>query len=79
MIVSNRSTAHEDIRSRAIVLYFDPTNLEVHRAVARWYWDQQIHDYFGQHLSRLPPLDVRWYIHAYGDKLAGRDWSSRSS
>jgi hypothetical protein len=73
-ILANRGTAREDIQSRAIPLYFDPTNLEIHRAVARWYWDQEIHDWFGTHLSRLKPLDVRWYIDAADDKRCGRDW-----
>jgi hypothetical protein len=73
-VVANRSTAFEDIQSRAVILYFDPTNLEIHRAVARWYWDQEIHDWFGQHLHRLPPLDTRWYVIADRDKRAQRDW-----
>jgi hypothetical protein len=73
-LLSNRATAHEHILSRAVTLYFDPTNLEVHRAVAAWFWDQQIHDWFGQHLFRLPPLDARWYVTASADKEAGRDW-----
>jgi hypothetical protein len=55
-------------------VYFDPTNLEIHRAVARWFWDQEIHDWFGQHLHRLPPLDIRRYVIADRDKRAGRDW-----
>jgi hypothetical protein len=73
-IIANRVTAHEAIRSRAVVLYFDPTSREIHEAVARWYWDQEIHDWFGQHLHRLSPLDSRWYRTASDDKGAGRDW-----
>lgn len=74
-VISNRPTAHEDIQSRATVLYHDPTNLEIHRKVATWYWDQQIHDWFGEHLYRLLPLDTRWYLAADRDKRANRDWS----
>jgi hypothetical protein len=73
-IIANRATRHLAIQSRAITLYFDPTNLEIHRAVAAWYWDQEIHDWFGQHLYRLSPLDSRWYVIADRDKMAGRDW-----
>jgi len=73
-IIANKTTVHEAIQSRAVTLYFDPTNQEVHRAVAGWYWDQEIHDWFGQHLCRLPPLDTRWYVIADLDKKAGRDW-----
>jgi hypothetical protein len=73
-ILANRSTRHEDIQSRAVTLYFDPTNQEIHRAAAQWYWDQEIHNWFGEHLSRLPPLDTRWYRQAFDDKRAGRKW-----
>jgi hypothetical protein len=73
-IIANCITAHAAIQSRAVVLYFDPTNLEIHRAVARWFWDQEIHDWFGRHCCRLPPLDARWYVIADADKRAGRDW-----
>jgi hypothetical protein len=73
-IIANRTTAHEDLQSRAVILYFNPTNLEIHRAVAGWYWDQEIHDWFGQHLYRLPPLDTRWYVIADRDKRSARDW-----
>jgi hypothetical protein len=73
-VIANRVTAHEDIQSRAVILHFDPTNVEAHRAAAGWFWDQEIHDWFGRHLRRLPPMDVRWYVTAYHDKRAGRDW-----
>jgi hypothetical protein len=73
-IIANKTTQHEAIQSRAVILYFNPTNGEVHSAVARWYWDQEIHDWFGRHLHRLPPLDARWYGIADRDKRAGRDW-----
>jgi len=73
-IIANKATRHEAIQSRAVTLHADPTNLEIHRAVASWYWDQEIHDWFGQHLYRLPPLDTRWYVIADRDKRAGRDW-----
>ncbi len=73
-IIANRATAFEDIQSRAVTLYFDPTNPEVHRAVARWFWNQPVFDYIGQHVHRLPPLDTRWYLTADRDHRAGRDW-----
>jgi hypothetical protein len=73
-IIANRTTKHEEIQSRAVTLCFDPTNREVHRAVAGWFWDQPIHDWFGRHLTRLPPLDTRWYVIADHDKRAKRDW-----
>jgi hypothetical protein len=73
-IIANKGTAHEAIQSRAVTLHFEPTNLEIHRAVARWFWDQEIHDWFGQHLFRLQPIDTRWYVIADRDKRATRNW-----
>jgi hypothetical protein len=73
-IIANFAPSDEALRSRAIMLYFDPTNTEIHRQTAKWFWDQEIHDWFGQHLARLDPIDVRWYLDAASDKAAGRDW-----
>jgi hypothetical protein len=64
----------EAIQSRAVVLYFDPSNAEIHRYVGEWYWNQEVHDWMGRHLTRLGPIDTRWYIIADRDKRAGRDW-----
>jgi hypothetical protein len=75
-IIANKATANPAIQSRAVTLDFDPTNVEIHRAVARWFWDQEIHDWMGQHISRLEPFDTRWYVIADHDKRAGRDWKS---
>lgn len=73
-ILANKVTTLVDVQSRAVILSFEPTNLEIHTAAASWFWDQEIHDWFGQHLHRLPPLDARWYVIADHDKRAGRDW-----
>jgi hypothetical protein len=73
-VVANTATADEAILSRALVLYFNPTSVEVHRATAKWFWDQPIHNFFGENLSSLLPLESRWYITAHRDKMAGRDW-----
>src|SRR5262249_27948467 len=63
-IIANVTTSHAAIQSRAVTLFFDPSNVEIHCYVARWYWDQQIHNWFGQHLRRLPSLEARSYVHA---------------
>jgi hypothetical protein len=73
-IIANRGTTHEANQSRAVIVYFDPTNPEVHREVGNFFWDQEIHDWFGQHVTRLSEFDARWYVTAYHDKQAGRDW-----
>jgi hypothetical protein len=74
LILANEATTHQAIQSRAVIIYFDPTSLEIHRAAARWFWDQEIHDWVGQHLYGLHPIDARWYVHAAQDKRARRDW-----
>jgi len=73
-IIANKTTVESALQSRSILLYFDPPNADIHQAVSRWFWDQDIHDWFGQHVSRLPPLDCRWYLHADKDKKANRNW-----
>jgi hypothetical protein len=73
-IVTNEPTRHPEIQSRAVNLHFDPTAEELHRAVAAWFHDQEIFDWFGRHLQRLPSLSMRDYVHAGQDKTAGRDW-----
>lgn len=79
LILSNQATELEAIQNRGPTLYFDPTNIEVHRAVARWFWDQEVHDWFGQHLYRLPALDTRMYILADQDKRARRNWQQTNN
>ena len=74
-ILANASTPHADVQSRANILYFDPSSLEIHQEAATWFWDQEVHDWFGEHLYRLHPLDMRWYVKdAWQDKKANRDW-----
>jgi hypothetical protein len=73
-IISNKATADEAILSRATMLHFSPSNLEVHKQVAKWFWCQEIHDWFGQHLTDLRPMEARWYLMAAADMEAGRNW-----
>lgn len=73
-IIANENVRALAIQNRALMLYFDPNNEEIHRAVSRWYWEQDIHDWIGARLARFQPLDARAYIHAANDKLGCRDW-----
>lgn len=73
-LLANEGTMQPHMLSRGLNTYFDPNNLEIHQDCASWFWDQEIHDWFGQHLYRLPPLDIRWYFYADRDKRAGRNW-----
>jgi hypothetical protein len=75
-VIANEPPRHPAIRSRATILGFYPTNYEVYAYAARWFWDQEIQNWVGRHLSRLHPIDLRCYLQAYGDKLGGRDWAN---
>lgn len=72
--ISNQFPKKDDIISRALVLEFKPTNLEVHLAAAEWFWDQEIYDFFGNGLNGWRDLESRWYGRTAADKQAGRDW-----
>lgn len=62
--------------SRADVrILFTPSFLEVHRYVAGWFWDQEIHDYIGSVMPYLTRPDCRIYdCVADRQKQAGLDW-----
>jgi hypothetical protein len=73
-VVSNKFTEDEALLSRASLLWFDPDNAEVHRNAAEWFWDQEVHDWIGQHHARMKALEARWYVKAAEVKEAGRCW-----
>jgi hypothetical protein len=73
-VLANRWTPHPALHSRAVLLYFDPTPLEVHKYVGTWFQDQEIYDWFGNHLHLIADLDCRLYGKAVQDKRAGNDW-----
>jgi hypothetical protein len=73
-VIANEPPRYRHIRSRAVKLLFQPSNLELHKYAATWFWDQEIHNFVGSHLQRLEQLDLRSYVHAYADKLASKDW-----
>ncbi len=69
--------AHEydAIADRGHILYFDPTPLEIHKRTAVWFWDQDIHDFIGEHLHILDPakFSARTYVKAWERRCKG-DW-----
>lgn len=73
-VIANRVTNDPAVMSRGTLLHFAPANPEVHRAVADWFWDQEIHDFIGRNVTAFGPLDVRWYVKASRDKKNRRDW-----
>ena len=66
---------YDAIVDRAQFIYFDPTPLEIHRNTALWFWDQEIFDFVGEHLSLIDPdqLSSRTYVKAY-EHMAKGDW-----
>lgn len=62
------------VQDRGHLLFFDPNSEEVHRKVAEWFWDQQVFDWFADHLHLIPELSMRHYIRAFELKLTGIDW-----
>jgi hypothetical protein len=63
------------IVDRAQFIYFDPTPLEIHKNTALWFWDQEVFDFVGEHLSLIDPekLSARTYVKAFERKPKG-DW-----
>ncbi len=52
------------ILDRCQCYYFDPTNEEVARYVADWFWDQEVFDYAAAHLHAIEQLTARMYVKA---------------
>ncbi len=73
-VLANRWTPHPALHSRAVLVYFDPPALEIHRYVATWFNDQEVFDWFGDHLHLIAGLDCRLYGKALQDRSAGIDW-----
>jgi hypothetical protein len=65
---------YEAIVDRGHLIYFDPPPLEVHKQVATWFWNQEIHDYIGERLHLMDNISVRLYTKAYERMRAGGDW-----
>ncbi|QDV81274.1 hypothetical protein [Planctomycetes bacterium TBK1r] len=62
------------VEDRGHVLFFEPTGEAVHRKVAGWFWDQEVHDWFADFLHLIPNLSMRHYVRAAELKAAGIDW-----
>jgi hypothetical protein len=75
-IVANDITRDKAIQSRAYMLYFNPSNYEIHNNAVNWFWNQEIHNWIGRHLAHLSTIDARDYVRADLDMLAKRNWQS---
>jgi hypothetical protein len=64
----------EAILTRAHLIHFDPTALEVHTEAANWFWDQEIFDFVAERLQTIERADARMYVLSWERKKAGGDW-----
>jgi hypothetical protein len=62
------------LEDRGHLIVFDPRPLEVHRAAAAWFADQEVFDFMAEHLHLLPALSFRTYQQAAEFKAAGFRW-----
>jgi len=62
------------IQDRGTVVYFEPSNHEIHRHATQWFSDQEILDWFGERLSQIQNHSLRKYKKAAEYKSAGIDW-----
>ena len=62
------------IEDRVHVLSFEPPPSEVHLRVATWFWDQEIFDFFGEHLGLIRRPSMREYILAWDRKHIDLPW-----
>jgi hypothetical protein len=77
LICNSWASSNPDVAAvgdRAHLLLFEPAALEVHRAAAAWFQDQEIFDFVGQHLGLVAEHSFRTYVLAREMKAAGKDW-----
>ncbi len=61
---------------RGIVVFFDPSNTEIHRYVSTWFQDKQILQFIGDNLNDIPLHSIRYYVNALEMKKHGLDWQA---
>jgi hypothetical protein len=61
---------------RGTVVFFDPDAAELHRFVGRWFEDQEIYTFIGEHLGDIARHSMRFYVNAAAHKRLGLDWKA---
>jgi hypothetical protein len=61
---------------RGTVVFFEPDAAEVHRFVGRWFEDEEIYAFIGEHLADIVRHSMRYYEHAADCKRLGLDWKA---
>src|SRR5262245_20476600 len=69
----NRNVAA--VEDRGHVLVFRPTAAEVHEEARRWFRDEEVLEWFGKNLHRIPEPSLRLYVRAAELKAAGMHWT----
>src|SRR5581483_6950120 len=67
-------TKFQALLDRGTVVFFDPPPEEIHAFVQRWFQDQEIYAFIGQHLDEIPRHSIRYYVIAQEHKRLGLDW-----
>jgi hypothetical protein len=62
---------------RGTVVFFEPNAEEIHRFVEKWFKDEEIFAFVGQHLTQIAAQhSIRFYLHAANHKRLGLDWKA---
>ena len=62
------------VQDRGHLVFFEPTAEEIHLEVAKWFWDQEVFDWFAEYLHLVPKPSMRHYVRAAELREAGIDW-----
>jgi len=63
------------LEDRAIILFFAPSNLEVHRKVGEWFDDPEVYQFMERCLELVPGVSMRYYEKAHRLRAAHLgDW-----
>ena len=62
------------VQDRGHLIIFEPTSEEVHREVSKWFWNQNIYDWFADHLHLIPNPSMRNYVRAAELQASGINW-----
>jgi len=76
-IIANYPTKHVALQSRARLIYFRPSPVEVHNLAGSWVKDKEVYEFIGSILDRIDPakMDMRkLYNDPIADKKAGVNW-----
>ena len=77
IIANELRTLNANVRAlqdRGLVVVFEPSTWEIHLRAGTWFWDQEVFDFIGAHLSLAMPLSLRDYVLGWELQQAGLDW-----